>query len=287
MGYTAQTFEIFDNSTDANFRLWGSHISAKLASMGWAMTSDTGQVNWTTVTSPAAGVFVYEIWQPQDALQTGGTVFYVKVEYGSSSAGTKGPRFRVTVGTGTNGSGTLTGSVTSVFEATPSNGAGGGSVAYECNFSGDTDRLGLMLWRNLGNDVEVCIERTKNTDGTNSSDGVTIVCVGRNTSGVLNGQQTIVFGVGVASISPGNTFQARGRMAAVDSFNNNVPLHPVVPEYGREGNPMTTAAFINTADVAEGGEFSTTLYGATRTYIATAVNSNVVPNNQRFCMRYD
>jgi hypothetical protein len=101
----------FDNSTDAAFRAWGSDLSGKFAAAGLIKTGDSGQINWTTVPRPASSAFGgYEVWRFNDSLQSAAPVF-LKIEYGSSSnQGT--PALRVTLGTGSNGAGTLTGLVT-------------------------------------------------------------------------------------------------------------------------------------------------------------------------------
>src|SRR5260370_3097355 len=94
-----------DNSTAANFRAWGSVISAFFTTAGWVASSDTGQVsNWTTQTVPAANAYVYEIWKPNDGL----TTFYLKVEYGTgTNSGNTNPRSRLTIASGTKGPGPL------------------------------------------------------------------------------------------------------------------------------------------------------------------------------------
>lgn len=288
---TSQLYLIEDNTTDANFRSWGSAVSAAILAMGWAATSDTGQVNWTTVTSPASGVFVYEIWKPTDALQTGASQFFLKVEYGSSSAGTKGARFRMSIGTATNGSGTLTGFVSTVFEPGISNAGGQGTaLVFETDISGDTDRLGIILWRTLGgHNPMFAIERTKNTDGTNNAEGVTIVAT-QNTSGVVNGgQQTIMFGVGVAPLPASRSYMAMSLgQNASGGFNNNIPICPIFPYYGKFGNPMTAIAMAQAADIAAGALVTTTLYGASRTYLSHATGPSVVqPANAIFLLRWD
>src|SRR5262245_28519423 len=107
---TSQQYLIWDNTTAANFRAWGEAVSNQLTTMGWTKTADTGQVNWsTTPTPPTSGNFVYEIREPaSDPLQTGATKYYVKWEYGSRGSGPM-PTLRISLGTGTNGAGTLTG----------------------------------------------------------------------------------------------------------------------------------------------------------------------------------
>lgn len=291
MSYTSTQYLICDNSSDANFRSWGSAISAAIAAMGWTQSGDTGQVNWTTVTAPAAGSFVYEIWQPAD----GGTTFYFKIEYGSNSSTPKGPRMRVSIGTTTNGSGTLTGIVTSLSEPTATTGAGQGSSIFDCYFSGDTDRLSMILWRSLGatgcTTLFFGVERTKNTDGTNSTDGVTLLW-GCDTT-INTGHQTLVFGVAAAGIVGGASNRgfaviSEANLGSDLAFNNNVPMSPVFPLYGKWGNPMTTFGVVPGGDVGEGCLFATSLYGATRTYVATAnINWTTPGTNWKVCMRYD
>lgn len=290
MSYASQQFLICDNSTDANYRSWGSAVSAAIAAMGWTQSGDTGQINWTTVTSPASGSFNYEIWTPAD----GGTAFYLKVEYGSSSGSPKGVRMRMSIGTTTNGSGTLTGLLTAVLEPSITTAIGRGSVGYECNFSGDTDRLSMMLWRNLAAaPIQLfSVERTKNTDGTNNTEGVTILCGAGGGATTSQGHQTLVFGVAV-----GNQYNNAGNgqswvcisdfVSAGTAFNNNIACSPCFPLYGKFGNPMTTICFVKSTEVAEGCEFTTTLYGSTRTYLATNGIGITNPTGTRICMRFD
>ena len=102
---TAAWSTVLDQSSDAAFRNWGSELSGKFAAVGMVQTSDTGQINWTTVTraaviNTAAG---YEIWK----LSSGN--LYFKIEYGTGATQPTLPSIWITVGTGSNGSGTLTG----------------------------------------------------------------------------------------------------------------------------------------------------------------------------------
>lgn len=94
---------VLDQSSDAAFRAHGSELNAKLVLVGCVQQADTGQINWTTVTragiSASAG---YEIWKTP----AGNVTF--KLEYGSGNATTV-PAHWLTFGTGSNGSGTLTG----------------------------------------------------------------------------------------------------------------------------------------------------------------------------------
>lgn len=105
----------WSHTTDAEFRAWGSALSAAMQTCGLLPSADTGQINWTTVARPAgantpAG---YEIYQFTDALQATSPIF-VKIEYGTGTTLTNygSPALWLTVGQGSNGTGTLTGILT-------------------------------------------------------------------------------------------------------------------------------------------------------------------------------
>lgn len=100
------------HDSDATFREWGSDFAAKLAAVGLVQTSDTGQINWVTVTRPGINTNAgYEIWRFNDT-QQGTAPIYLRIDYGTGSGATS-PRMLFTVGTGSNGSGTITGTALS------------------------------------------------------------------------------------------------------------------------------------------------------------------------------
>ena len=108
---TAATSTVVDQTTDAAFRTWVAEVITQLLAVGLTQTADTGQINTTTVTraagSTAAG---YTIWRFNDTLQATAPI-YIKLEFGSGSSNTV-PAMWITVGQGSNGSGTLTGTLT-------------------------------------------------------------------------------------------------------------------------------------------------------------------------------
>lgn len=101
---TTQTYTaVIDHTSDAGFRAWGAALSANLAAAGLVQTADSGQINWSTVTRPSTSTAGgYEIWRFADSS------LYLKIEYGTGS-GANTPNGWITVGTGSNGSGTITG----------------------------------------------------------------------------------------------------------------------------------------------------------------------------------
>jgi hypothetical protein len=98
---------------ESTLRTWGAGVNALWASAGLVQTSDTGQINWASATKPsgANGDIGYEIWRFNDSLQSVAPVF-IRAEW-KSSANTSGNNVNlwIQVGTGTDGSGNLTGTI--------------------------------------------------------------------------------------------------------------------------------------------------------------------------------
>lgn len=99
------------NISDATFRAWGSGLSAAFAAVGLVKTSDTGQIDWSTVLAPTVGntYMGYEIWRLNDSLQATAPIFF-KIEYGGSTTFAS-PSWRWTIGKGSDGSGAITGTI--------------------------------------------------------------------------------------------------------------------------------------------------------------------------------
>jgi hypothetical protein len=128
------------HDSDAVFREWGSDLAAKMAAVGLVQTADTGQINWTTVVRAGANADAgYEIWRFNDSLQGTAPIFF-RVNYGTG-ASTTTPRTQIIVGTGSNGSGTITGTALSTARQTSSNTVNGQVVdtarqSYMCAVAG-------------------------------------------------------------------------------------------------------------------------------------------------------
>lgn len=291
MSYTSQQLLPQDVSSDAAFRVWGLAVSTAMSSSGWTKSGDTGQVNWATVTVPSS-TYVYEIWQPGDGL----TTFYLKLEYGFSSTSV---RMRFSVGTSSDGSGNLTG--ISIGPFVPWNGTTNTtSNAYLCTFSGDISRFGMMMFMGsgeLGPTGQFCmaIERLKNSDGTDSSHGVTLfVCGdGFSSSNRQASAQTLWFGemagiinqVGAAGGVGNPPFIIFPGSATSHLFNGSIAMTSFFPIYGYLQQPCTVLGFINSVDVGNGLLFNASLYGSTRTYFST--NSYQWRGSYYLCLRYD
>lgn len=268
-----------DNSTLTNFKQWAKAIDDFFTTAGWARSSDTGQVNWGTIsTVPTSGNYVYAIWQPQDGL----TTFYLKVEYGSGSGSGPNPRMRLSLSTATNGAGVLSGFVTNLKILPPTDLNVTSSVTqWQCYFSGDTGRMAVMMWRDESSThspVLFTVQRSLNASGSPTSGYVTLVLIGA-TDGYSNVllQQTVVFGTGVTATPT----SSNGRLNVLggtyptpsDLFNSNIAISPVFPNVGYFDNPMDILVTGASNDFTEGTQYTIAAgnmpYGISHTYIAS------------------
>lgn len=292
---------VCDNSSLANFKQWGSAISAFIGS-GTFLTkaADTGQVNWSTIAAvPGSGTFVYEIWKSNDGLAT----FYLKLEYGNVT--TNCPSLRLTVSTSTDGAGNPTGYVmgpwicnNSTFTAPSS------TTQYECNFSEALGRLGVMMWRNGSNNCQQFfgIERSVDGAGNYTGDHVTLVVCGFSSFTFDFLQQTLVFASGVAPVSGARSGASRVgglivRMACANSstttaFANGISFDTIAPNRGYFDWNLTMCGAACSSDLAEGVPFNVTLYSSAVTFLPSfngpfgqAGPGNL--NSAAFCMRFD
>lgn len=111
---TASTNTVIDQTSDATFRVWIAEvITAMFTLVGLTQTADTGQINTATVTRPGTANTVagYVIGRFNDTLQSTVPIFF-KLEFGTGGTATTSPNMWLTVGTGSNGSGTITGTTT-------------------------------------------------------------------------------------------------------------------------------------------------------------------------------
>lgn len=170
---TATSTAILLHTTDAQFRAWGSAFSAILAASGLVQTADTGQINWATVTLPATSVVGgYEIWRFNDTLQ-GTTPIFIKIEYATASNPGR-PAAWFTVASGSNGSGTLTGTTYSARNTFSTNTTTSGSTypLFACHTEGFFGVSAFRRWASGSYSFTFFVCRTCDTSGTLTSTGV-------------------------------------------------------------------------------------------------------------------
>jgi hypothetical protein len=283
-------------TSDAEFRTWGSSINTALAALGLVQTADTGQINWTTVTKPtAATTFAgYEIWRFADSLQATAPVF-IKIEYGTGSSGASWHGLAVTVGSGTNGAGTITGQVgTRKVMSTGSNSA----TAYNTHLSGATNRLQMCL--NSGGDQQVlgilvAIERSKDATGVDDGTGISTFLCGApgGTSSQVSQDQFIPFVGAVPAVETGPCVAMPGNAVTSAVFGADVGVFPHFPVLGKALNPKLGLLSAKRIDIADLSTISVTLYGSAHTFLHLGNNISGAsaaskPDNQAsLLMRYE
>jgi hypothetical protein len=258
---------VADNSSLANFKSWAQFISNFFATAGWTQTTDTGQVNWGTIASVPSSTYVYEIWKAADS-QASTTPIYVKMEYGFSATLVG---IRVTTGTGSNGSGTLTGAIMGPYTGagTPAN---QGGTTYPCYASGDSGDIRFMMWQSNATVESIFgIERSKDSSGAKTTDYFSLLLTN---AGNANGwvQQTTLGGL-VTSAETNFVSVSSSNAGASETFNSTTAANPVFPLIGKLGNPMLGFCMALAADVSEGASVTVSIYGANHTYIATKLGS--------------
>lgn len=254
------------HANDANFRAWGLDLSAAFAEVGLVQTADTGQIDWATVTRPAVNTSAgYEIWRYTDSS------IFIKIFYGTGN-GAATPRLQISVGTGSDGAGTLTGVVYPANTVSNTSGALSGSnprqsfLVYKDGFLG-------FWWLRLS--------------GFNGSSpwGFFSICKTTNSAGAPDNRGFTVYRMNGTSLTPAVT-AVNIQTSIVSSENTTgafvlVPLSITSSIIGVDTqcfvhwtalplvlpNPYMTTVI--GAEVPPFSTFSTTIVGTTaRTYLA-------------------
>lgn len=170
-------------SSTAEFRAIGLEFSNMLTSLGCPKSPDSGQIDWGTVNRPGSTNTMagYEIRYLDDSLH-GTKPCYIKFEFGTGTILDRLSMF-VTCGTGTNGSGTISGTMLTRRDWLTSNaGTAGNYPTFMCVKEG---YLGIAFKRRglvggTGN-AFLCICRTVDSAGTPNTAGFHFYyCINQN-----------------------------------------------------------------------------------------------------------
>lgn len=259
-------------TTDAKFRTWGAACKAGLAAAGFVQTSDTGQIDWTTVTKPVATNTVagYEIWRFADALQATKPIYF-KVSYGSGGvASGNSPSATVQVGTGSNGTGTITGNnVTSAQgysgSTAPANTTGKvdfcfvSSIGYGLlNFGYSLNSTGTL--GGIPGGIFI-IERSKDSSGaaTGSAVGLT---AGTYASSLTWNDRSVNFDTATTFATNRPIHCGAPNVSYSLASGADVPLYRHYIGAGILYRAIGRLSYYGT-DIADGTTFSTTAFGST------------------------
>jgi len=180
------------NSTDALFRAWAQFIHDALSAGGWEQTADTGQINLATVTKPGAANTMqgYEVWRMADSLQ-GSFPVYLKVSYGSGNGAANEPGIDLSLGTGSNGSGTVTGLfLTTMRVDNQSNGTG--IAAMYSHSSGSTSHIAVSLFVNVTGAYLVSFSIERARDSTGAEVGTHLVVISSEQAATIRNSRYLI-----------------------------------------------------------------------------------------------
>lgn len=285
---TATTVTAISQTSDANFRTWVAEVITNLLAIGLTQTGDTGQINTTTVTRAAVNQTAagYVVFRFNDTLQSTAPIFF-KLEFGSGATQPTDPAMWITVGTGSNGTGTITG-VTSGrcpagFNITPLS-LINPYVSRFCYGAGASQGIAWMCFKqNSGAATGApqgffVIARSTNSAGACTADGYLLLTNGAaGANGVLNSLQTATcysYNTGTLSnTSTSWTYNPYGQLST--NLNGNLQLFPVW-HLQPTVSVLATMATALIADVPNGVQVSgQALVGATtHTFIMLGQFSN-------------
>lgn len=290
-----------NNSTDADFRAWVQFIEDTLVTTGgWVVTGDTGQMTISTASHPTAvnQKVGFRLYRMADTLQATAPV-YMRLDYGSCAASAGEPAFWITIGTGSDGAGNITGllfnggaSATATLQTNIT-----GTNACDSYGSASTSRVHLLMFvRSGGNDLLVfSLERSKDTNGNDTADGL-IMVYNSTSNGVDRCQYLLCTPGSQPPIEAGISMILSNQSAS--SFSSNVGVGIAIPFKGIAQQPGTGFVAVDSGDFIAEATISFSLYGATRTYQLgnTATNQLSIPggntttiirSNTRVGIRYD
>ena len=225
----------------------------------------------------------YEIWQTQDAANSTNPVF-LRIVYTASSGNPHGALIYISVGTGTTGTGfvsgaTFTNNGQEIAIPGSTNQAGLGSTGFECDFcvSVSGGSLSMMLWRdsvfsNSSIPSVIVLDRAKDSFGQDLD--AYVVCLTAAASNSSTFEQ-ILFkaGTGGPKIpNAGAPFTSWSvpcfKTTQTLSFNNNAPVLPVFPVgLGYLASPCLGAVMFKGNDSVEGSLIPVFMFGAAHTFL--------------------
>lgn len=236
---------------------------------GLVQTSDTGQINLSTVLFPTStNTFSgYQMFRFNDALQSTLPIF-LKINYYRGGTG-NAIRLDITTGTVTNGAGTLSGQLSTLQSVSIA-----GSVTVQtCYTSGDGSRFatawGLPYVSSGSAGVFILIERLRDANGANTADGFFLLC---NQGSTLSGGSAMTSHEVVPA--SGVIIQTNGLipcwpwMGSSLSTGGNLYMTALSPFSNQLHNPCTGLMKYWLTDMTLGAEFALTTYSTAMNFKA-------------------
>lgn len=263
------------HTSDSEFRDWGLELSTRLGTIGLTQTSDTGQIDWGTVTRPGTNTDAgYEIWRFNDTLQATAPIF-IKLFYGTGGTA-NGPRLQFQIGTGSNGAGTLTGTTTSTINCTANNSAAPtGTPPYFSTLCYTEGHLGLVFKHNAGIStgrakMSLLITRTVDENGDFNATGCFVSWP--NTGNTISSSQNTL---SIRFATPAQVYTTNTNFVVVPGDESTSTVDGDTQAYifwmiTPQVRPVISQCAVYSNEITINSTFQTNLVGVSqRTYIST------------------
>lgn len=304
---------VSDITTDARFRANAQFIEDTIVTTGqWLLSTESGDTAPASLVHPTAVNIKkgFRVYKTNDGL----TQIYMRVDYGSSTATSgNGLGLWITLGTGSDGAGTITGKIfdggafTNATVASANVSAGGVTGAVNSYGSADTGRLqlGLFISSTVANIIAFSLERTKDSSGADTSDGILLACTTGGVSSIwgispisscMDASAYRVVAGGTQPTPEWGLSYTLTRLDPSETFGGDIGLGMLQYFKGQSVQPGVGVATVKQSDVSAGGSFSASLYGSSRTYQhlnsllpcrPTGANSATANAIERIVIRYD
>jgi hypothetical protein len=264
----------FNAGTDALWRTLITNIAATFTAGGLVQTSDTGQINLSTVIFPTTtNTFSgYQMFRFNDALQSTLPIF-MRVAYYRGVTGSA-IRLDVSFGTATDGAGVLSGQLSAVTNITMT----GTPSTQTCYTSGDGSRFvtgwGVPFGSTSSAGVYIMIERLRDANGANTGDGF-FYFLNQQSSATGGSQKTfhqtipatgIIYGP--STVGAGGANPAWPWPGASLSAGGNLYMTSLSPFSNQLHNPTTGLMKYWATDITTGSEFTLTHYSTAMNFKA-------------------
>lgn len=268
----------FTNSSDANFRSWAQAVHDILDDGGWVQTADTGQIDLVTVSAPGATdtSMGYEIWRTDDA--AGSLVnFYIKIEYGSGASSATRPAIWLTIGWGSNGSGTLTGVLWTRRQITITTNPTGTPNIF---LSAGDGYFNFWMGTSSTHKLCICLERTRDSSNAFQNEVAVFYSGSQETSHQVVDQDVLY------PLSTSMCEASTGGFCFVFAGVTNTPFAAKVAIglcFAMAPGPTSPSMNIVLAEAGALGPEATTvdlsMFGETITYMTTNTGVTISPSN--------
>lgn len=259
------------HDSDANYREWRDELITKL---GLLLAVDETNITPGSGVRPAVGTDEgYAVFHLDDSLHSTAPI-YLRFAFGTGAS--NGPRIRVTVGTATNGSGTLSGTGSAVRLMGGYNNAATTDTAYQSYACKNEGFFGLVHKSGMpnGNNGSFWICRTADGSGAITTTGA-MMHFGSGNTGGFTGRRCVRYAATAVAYTETTTV-VTGQLGFAPQAPVNSAVGADVQAFmgwmiSPRVSPLLGICGVYQSELAVGGTFSVALVGTTpRTYITLA-----------------